>query len=136
MLRGRHQSALDHPHVVASDEPVAAIEDSVLEALGHRRSGELLKTHDQLTFEVAAHAQEQQVMQEITERGVKFRAPAFGPLHCLGDISNIVISDVTGLGLHISAVDRETGNDLAQRLVQLIMHVVAVPPVAFTDLDE
>ena len=43
---------------------------------------------------------------------------------------------MTGLGLHIGAVDREAGNDLAQHLVQLVARVVAVPPVAFADLDE
>ena len=67
------------PHLVQRDEPVEGIEDGVLEAFGHRRPGELLETHDQLTFEVAAYAQEQQVMQEIKERGVQFGATAFRP---------------------------------------------------------
>ena len=124
------------PHLVERDEPVEAIEDGVLEAFGHRRPGELLEAHNQLTFEVAGHAQEQQVLQEIKERGVELRAIGFSPLHRLSDVSNIVIMDVTGPGLHIGAVDGEAGDDLAQHLVQFIARIVAVPPVAFTDLDE
>ena len=44
--------------------------------------------------------------------------------------------DVSGLGPHVGAVDRKTGNDFAQRFVQLMAGVVAVAPVALAYFDE
>ena len=81
---------------VEGDEAVVGVEDRVLDALGHGRTGQLLEAGDELLLEIPGDGQREQVAQELEQRRLDVRPLAHG--FARGDV------DVAPVGLgHLPA---------------------------------
>ena len=109
--------AADH---VQRDQPVETIIRRVLNALGHRRTGKLLKAHYELGGLVCRGFQQQQILQKV-ENGFQFRLVPVRPTGGFRDLMNILITHAASVRLNVGAINGEIRHQFDERLAKLCL---------------
>ena len=111
--------------LVQRDEAVVAVEGCVLEPLGHHRAAVLLQLHraaqHRMAAEAAARLRHQlageEPGQEVEDARIDFGLVAARACDRPVEIALVIRRALAGR-VHIGAIDREAGDDLADRAVQ------------------
>src|SRR5688572_30188873 len=94
-------------HFVQRNKAIETIKSRVFDTLGHHRPGQLLQTHDPLSLELAAFAQDKNVAKKIEQLSVQLRPAYLGIIDGAVDDSRILIAYDSGFSADVSSVNRE-----------------------------
>ena len=127
-------------HLVQRRERVVAVEDRVLEALGHHGPGQLLQAQHELAAlgalgvgQALGIAQQQQVGDEVEHRRAGGPVAPLGVADRAQHVLAIAGADLGRGQLHVGAIDGEAGDHLGQRQEEAVLGEVARPAVLLRD---
>ena len=130
-------------HLVQRNKTVVNIKGGIFQAFGHHRSGELLKFQSKCQALLASigrgtvggRLQQKNVANEIENRRRRALVAPLGAGHSLQQSCAIALTDLAAL-IYISPIYRETGDDLAHRIPQRVLGIVACPAVGAADFRQ
>ena len=130
----------EHPGIAADfiqrGQAIEYIESSVLDALRHRRTGELLEPHDELGLPIAPNLEQENCAHEVEKIVRQVEAMPFGARDGFIDVTHIIRLDLSCFGYDVGPVNREERNHFAHRLVNVVPHEIAEPAVSFADIHK